>query len=174
MCATVRRMIKEQPTAFDAEKVIALLEEELKLADDEKARCIKENPIQFDSAKGYAHGIAACGSTFCEECLFCSANCKEKVREWSESEYIEVISKRDRAFLEYLDAIIHYVTRDLNDDLYIYISKPHKLIDCWESEREADKILRMFNIDLPMVKWSDSEPWLIEDLKKLEVVEEYE
>ncbi len=58
MCATVRRMIKEQPTAFDAEKVIALLEEELKLADDEKARCIKENPIQFDSAKGYAHGIA--------------------------------------------------------------------------------------------------------------------
>lgn len=46
------------PTAFDAEKVIALLEEELKLADDEKARCIKENPIQFDSAKGYAHGIA--------------------------------------------------------------------------------------------------------------------
>lgn len=58
MCATVRRMIKEQPTAFDAEKVVKLLEEELKLADDEKARCIKENPIQFDSAKGYAHGVA--------------------------------------------------------------------------------------------------------------------
>lgn len=25
-----------------------------------------------------------------------------------------------------------------------------------------------------MVKWGDGEPWLIEDLKKLEVVEEYE
>lgn len=25
-----------------------------------------------------------------------------------------------------------------------------------------------------MVKWSESEPWLIENLKKLEVVEEYE
>lgn len=50
--------IEEQPTAFDVEKVVKLLEEELKLADDEKARCIKENPIQFDSAKGYAHGIA--------------------------------------------------------------------------------------------------------------------
>ena len=37
---------------------MALLEEELKLADDEKARCIKENPMQFDSAKGYANGIA--------------------------------------------------------------------------------------------------------------------
>lgn len=50
--------IEEQPTAFDVEKVVKLLEKELKLADDEKARCIKENPIQFDSAKGYAHGIA--------------------------------------------------------------------------------------------------------------------
>lgn len=50
--------IEEQPTAFDVEKVIEELEEELKLADDEKARCIKENPMQFDSAKGYAHGIA--------------------------------------------------------------------------------------------------------------------
>ena len=50
--------VDRMPTAFDAEKVVKLLEEELKLADDEKARRIKENPIQFDSAKGYAHGIA--------------------------------------------------------------------------------------------------------------------
>lgn len=50
--------VDRMPTAFDAEKVVKLLEEELKLADDEKARCIKENPMQFDSAKGYAHGIA--------------------------------------------------------------------------------------------------------------------
>lgn len=50
--------IEEQPTAYDLEKVFAQLEEELKLADDEKARCIKENPMQFDSAKGYANGIA--------------------------------------------------------------------------------------------------------------------
>ena len=52
------RMIEEQPTAYDLEEVVALLEEELKLADDEKARCIKENPMQFDEAKGYARGIA--------------------------------------------------------------------------------------------------------------------
>ena len=119
-----------------------------------------------------------CTNRHCTECLFYGKKetCHTSRRKWLESEYIEkpVISKRDRAFLEYLDAIIHYVTRDLNDDLYIYISKPHKFIDCWKSKREADKILRMFNIDLPMVKWSDSEPWLIEDLKKLEVVENYE
>ena len=52
------KLVDSQPTAFDVEKVVAILEEELKLADDEKVRCIKENPMQFDSAKGYAHGIA--------------------------------------------------------------------------------------------------------------------
>lgn len=57
-CRVEIRTLRNYKTAFDVEKVIEELEEELKLADDEKARCIKENPMQFDSAKGYAHGIA--------------------------------------------------------------------------------------------------------------------
>lgn len=40
------------------EKLIARLEEELTLADKEKERCVKENPLQFDSAKGYASGVS--------------------------------------------------------------------------------------------------------------------
>ena len=39
------------------EKIIEKLEKELKLADREKERCARENPLQFDSAKGYAHGV---------------------------------------------------------------------------------------------------------------------
>ena len=39
------------------EKILERLEEELKLADEEKLRCARENPLQFDSAKGYAHGV---------------------------------------------------------------------------------------------------------------------
>ena len=39
------------------EKIIEKLEEELKLADEEKLRCARENSLQFDSAKGYAHGV---------------------------------------------------------------------------------------------------------------------
>lgn len=39
------------------EKIIEKLEEELKLADEEKLRCARENTLQFDSAKGYAHGV---------------------------------------------------------------------------------------------------------------------
>lgn len=51
------KVIDEQPTAFNMDKVIGQLEEELKLAGKEKARCIKENYLQFDSAKGYAMGV---------------------------------------------------------------------------------------------------------------------
>ena len=39
------------------EKIIEKLEKELKLADEEKLRCARENSLQFDSAKGYAHGV---------------------------------------------------------------------------------------------------------------------
>lgn len=40
------------------EKIIDKLEKELKLADDEKLRCVRENHLQFDSTKGYANGVA--------------------------------------------------------------------------------------------------------------------
>ena len=40
------------------EKIIEKLENELKLADEEKLRCARENPLQFDLAKGYSNGVA--------------------------------------------------------------------------------------------------------------------
>ena len=121
--------------------------------------------------------IASCDNTNCNLCLFRDGDCKKNVREWAESEYIEkpVISKRDRAFLEYLSVNIQYIARDISGRLYIYVRKPYKKIDCWSSSAcETEKTLWMFNVDLPMVKWLDEEPWLIEDLKKLEVVDSYE
>lgn len=49
---------KDIPTAVDINTVMEHLNKELKLADDEKSRCMKENPMQFDEVKGYARGIA--------------------------------------------------------------------------------------------------------------------
>jgi len=40
------------------DKLISRLEEELKLADETKEKCARENPLMFDNAKGYATGIA--------------------------------------------------------------------------------------------------------------------
>ena len=39
------------------ERIVERLEEEFRFSDSEKHRCIKENPLQFDYAKGYAYGI---------------------------------------------------------------------------------------------------------------------
>lgn len=123
--------------------------------------------------------IVSCGDIKCNLCLFYNSNnCYEKIREWAESECIEkpVISKMDRAFLEYLKGKYEYIARDKTGKLYVYGAKPVKHDSFWT--RSCGKYFGFgnccINIDFPMVKWSDSEPWLIEDLKKLEVVENYE
>ena len=121
-----------------------------------------------------------CVSLGCTKCLFSrngSCNSIKKRRAWAESEYIEkpVISKRDRAFLEYLGNDLKYIARDNNTSLYAYREKPSKSDTLWKTKSGLKYLcVDGFIVDFPMVKWSDSEPWLIEDLKKLEVVEEYE
>jgi len=54
----IREAVEGEPTAYDVEKVVAELEEELKRADIEKQRCASENPMQFDVVKGYSTGIS--------------------------------------------------------------------------------------------------------------------
>ena len=120
--------------------------------------------------------IVPCNGDICGLCLFRGYDCEENTREWAESEYIEkqVISKRDRTFLDYLEDY-KYIARDSGGILYAYTSIPIKRLACvcWETGDDW-KSLRRLEIDFPMVKWSDAEPWKIEDLKKLEVVDEYE
>lgn len=121
--------------------------------------------------------IVKCGSIACSECLFAPPNCVKEIREWVEQEYIEkpVISKRDRAFLEYFREERRYIARDKNGKVFVYETQPRKGEKYWNWIGDCCLSLnRHFNVDFPMVKWSDFEPWLIEDLKKLEVVEEYE
>lgn len=122
--------------------------------------------------------IVSCNGIKCSLCLFCDGDCsKEKIREWAESECTEkpVISKRDREFLGYIREEYKFVARDENGKLFIYETQPRKGKTYWYLTYDRYSCLnRYYNVDFPMVKWSDEEPWLIEDLKKLEVVEEYE
>lgn len=57
IAASMYMEIEETPTAFDKESVLANLQEELKLSEIEKERCITENPPQFRYANGYANGV---------------------------------------------------------------------------------------------------------------------
>lgn len=124
--------------------------------------------------------FASCISTPCRNCLFYISDagrcdCQGK-REWAESEYVEkpVISKRDRAFLEYLNKQYEYLARDKTGQLYVHGSKPYKCDGFWINTGRCFCLDDRINVDFPMVKRSDEEPWLIEDLKKLEVVDNYE
>lgn len=121
--------------------------------------------------------IVPCGGLLCSKCLFRANDCRKNIKEWAESEYIEkpVISKLDRVFFEYLNGKFKYIARDGVGALYAYSAKPCKERGVWMPQTGGFFHLDFyFSVDFPMVKWSDSEPWLIEDLKKLEVVENYE
>ena len=120
--------------------------------------------------------IVPCNNIKCNLCLFRCSDCKKKIIEWADSEYIEkpVISKRDRAFLEYFKEEYNYIARNKNGKLFLYRLAPYKEEECLSWIGHNCSCLRLeYNVDFPMVKWEDSEPWLIEDLKKLEVVEDY-
>ena len=122
--------------------------------------------------------IVPCEASYCANCLFCNFDCHKETRQWAEYEYIEkpVISKRDRAFLELFNDKCKYIARDSNGELHGYelTAMKNEKMKIWDTTAEYVNIDYFFAVDFPMVKWSDSEPWLIEDLKKLEVVEEYE
>lgn len=107
-------------------------------------------------------------------CSLCAINlnedeyktCTDYRKEWAESEYIKkaVISKKDRAFLEYLKEEFKYIARHKDGTLFAYKDS----LTNWYS------LNRRFDVDFPMVKWEGNEEiWLIEDLKRLEVVDSY-
>lgn len=107
-------------------------------------------------------------------CSMCAINlnedeyktCTDYRKEWAESEYIKkaVISKKDRAFLEYLKEEFKYIARHKDGTLFAYKDG----LTNWYS------LNRRFDVDFPMVKWEGNEEiWLIEDLKRLEVVDSY-
>lgn len=124
--------------------------------------------------------MEGCMKMHCTECLFYGKKetCHTSRRKWLESEYIEkpVISKRDRAFLDYLRDRWKYMARDnISNAVYVFTEIPEKSeVGYFVYKGEARRISSDFNVVFPMVKLSDSEPWLIEDLKKLEVVDSYE
>ena len=121
--------------------------------------------------------VKVCTEIDCNNCLFSEICSPNAIKEWAESEYIEPvkISKKDREFLDYIKACFKYIARDENGGLFVYSEKPIKKSCYYDNVGGVTGVAGfVFDIKLPMVKWEDEEPWLVEDLKKLEVCEEYE
>lgn len=122
--------------------------------------------------------VVSCNSmASCENCKFYleEVACETAIKRWLEEECVEplVISRKDVRLLECIKDGYTYVARDLSGAIFLYINKPKKGSITWFSDRESLSIKR-FDVCFPMVKWEDKEPWKIEDLRKLEVVENYE
>ena len=144
-----------------------------------------EQLLSFACAKYDSFGVyegtdemESCKIMTCEECAFfrMKNSCHTEKLKWLDQEYIKkpVISKKDRAFLEYLGKDLKYIARDKSEALFTYERAIEKGKYGWVYDSGVLKNLRGFSVDLPMVKWSDDSPWLIEDLKQLEVVDNYE
>lgn len=130
------------------------------------------NSLAMDKEKN----ITSCGSIDCDECEFSRKDtgwCGKNIKKWANSEYIEKpeISESDRRFLDCLSKDYKWMARDENNRLYVFRgNKPSKCNYRWIHEETKNICLNvMFEVTFPMVKWEDSEPWLIEDLKNLEV-----
>lgn len=112
----------------------------------------------------------------CEDCKFyMEEDCRIATRRWLEEECVEppVISRKDVRLLECIKCGYKYIARDYDGDIFLYTNKPEKGFSVWFPDLEFLN-LRRFDVCFPMVKWEDEEPWKIKDLKKLEVVDEYE
>lgn len=124
--------------------------------------------------------LVPCCETSCRECLFNTgtSSCKDETRKWADSEYVErpVISKSDRTFLDYIGNTYKYIVRDKDGKLFV-CKDVHTDGHMWFTRRcvagSDYTYISGFDVQFPMVKIISSTVWPIEDLKKLEVVDEY-
>lgn len=131
--------------------------------------------------------VVCCNDIDCESCIFDSCDkhigrsqaCYDRVREWAESEYAEkhTITSKEKKFLDLIVAKWKYLVRDEDKNLYVFDSLPIKEWDGWcvknmlmHNYYYISK--KLFGDMFDFIKWEDEKPWLIEDLRKLEVKED--
>lgn len=112
------------------------------------------------------------------DCYGTGEQCRDKRREWMESEYKErpKLTKKERKFLELLEGKDIWMVRNKIGTLYIYTIRPVKGCDDWSASGYACTvryygIFDVLEIEFKFIQWEDEEPWSVEELLKLEVEE---
>lgn len=127
--------------------------------------------------------VTECCKIDCLECAFNvnlqeGEDCCVKKEKWANSEYVEKpkLSKKDRMFLSLFRKNWNYMARNQDGALYAFDEKPRKFGKQWLPEVGEAAYLSSYAFDLnfPMIKWEDEEPWEIARFYGLEEVEEYE
>ena len=130
----------------------------------------------FTFSKGKEGNFWQCGGRPCFECGMVKerSNCSLARLKWLLSEYKEPVklTEFERDILEYAlkNTGYRFITRDDEDKLYFYSTKPRKYNRYWQYLAQNQR--RLLSDDLfRFVQWRDSEPTSIEDvLKNCEVI----
>lgn len=120
--------------------------------------------------------VRNCDYLDCEQCKFKSddCNCAVKATTWLYQEHTETpkLTHEDVSLLNILAD--GYIVRDKDKRLYWFGHKPYKEKITWNNYNSKFVELNtvMFNTDFfSFITWDDEEPWSVEDLRKLEVME---
>lgn len=79
------------------------------------------------------------------------------------------ITARERHFLEFIKT--GWIAQDENGDVWWFEEQPRKVTAMWDTSGSSCHITGLVKEMLPFVAWEDKEPWSVEELLKLEVVE---
>ncbi len=104
-----------------------------------------------------------------EDCVF--KECEDCLRYWFKYEYKELIELSDveRVILENIDKEYKWICRDDDEVLAVFSHQPSKMSDedgFWCRVEGTFDNLECFNHLFQFIKWSDTEPYNIEELLK--------
>lgn len=108
-----------------------------------------------------------CNSIRCVDCLFHGvSSCSQKTFEWANAEYEEpkIFTEREKAFLK-LFPVFQYIAKDKNGEVFAFISKPVKGIECWiSSDNYGFYIPDYMELHFNDIRWEDEEPTSREEI----------
>lgn len=128
---------------------------------------------------GFINGkICRCSKISCKDCEFGKGDkdlvCNERKFEWLYAEHIEApkLTKRERAFCEAVQT--GWIARDCDMRLHYYASKPELSDMEWVDDDGLWVRLELLGLceTFMFIKDTDTTPWSIEDMLKLEVQHE--
>lgn len=96
----------------------------------------------------------------CDKCVF-------EIKKWLNEEVNDhiILSKQEKAILEYVDHNLRWIARDKNNALFLYEEKPYKIGSKWvcdKNYREFD----MYNQLFKFIEWDNEEPMMIGEILK--------
>ena len=137
------------------------------------------NFISHNWAIGKQHGeLVKCSDIECRRCDFMldsseCENCREARTRYFNEEHIEPpkLTKRERAFCEIVASGV--IARDENGELNLFSdAEIHKEDGKWIKESKYCNNIQLYVDEFDFVRWEDEKPWAVEDLLKLEVMED--